>query len=298
VPESRFSGRYGHDESIPPSSVDDGGGAPGRGLRLQVLRSLPQSHQGYLFEEIRKLCRDYLRNKGVRIGDVTPEELLSETWQKLLGTVSLDDDEAQRVTPSSPTKWSVSPHPERDERVVWLINEIGGPEALGHRYEDVQRQRFGRAVPGRGRRIVQPEDDEAFEIDDDWDGDRSLHEADSRLVWSGLLAMSARQFKSTEDVSKLLQLLAKFPDLFEDSGSQWPVRRIVALLNVHFPPPGWRDRRVEDARRRLTNWLNRLMNKNGLDTVDRDALFARVARQLEQSNHSPRVERSVANLPS
>jgi hypothetical protein len=246
------------------------------------------------------LCRNYLRNKGVPSSQLTPEELLSEVWQKLLGTVSLDGDKAQEVTAAVPTQWSVNPHvPEEDGRVVWLINEIGGSEAIGHRYEDVQRQRFGRAVPGRGRRIVQPVDDEPFELDQDWNEDKSLLEADSRLVWSGLLAMATREFESTEDVAKLLQLLAKFPDLFEDSsGSQWPVRRIVARLNDHFPPPEWRDRRVEDARRRLTNWIKRLVRENALDATDLEALFARVARQLERGSCTARVETRAVKLQS
>ena len=218
VPESRSSGRYGHGEFAAPPSGNGARGGTSRGeLRLRVLSSLPQSHLRYISEEIRNLCRNYLRNKQVPSSQLTPEELLSEVWQKLLGTVSLDNDEAQGVTAALPTEWSVNPHsPEEDGRVVWLINEIGGSGAIGHRHEDVQRQRFGRAVPGRGRRIVQPVDDEPFELDQDWNEDRSLVEVDSRLVWSGLLAMATREFESTEDVAKLLRLLAKFPDLFED----------------------------------------------------------------------------------
>jgi hypothetical protein len=146
---------------------------------------------------------------------------------------------------------------------------------------------------------VQLGDYEPSDPDQGCEEARSRLEAESRLVWSGLLATATREFGSTADVAKLLQLLAKFPDLFEDSsGSQWPVRRIVALLNHHFPPPDWRDRRVEDARRRLTNWINRLMRKNGLDTTDLEALFARVARQLERDNFTPRLQTPSANLPS
>ncbi len=78
-------------------------------------------------------------------------------------------------------------------------------------------------------------------------------------------------------------MLARAPDIFEESsGRQWPVRRLVALLNEHFPPPDWRDRRVEDAKRRLNKWINRLMQKNALDATDLQALFARVARLSEK----------------
>jgi hypothetical protein len=169
--------------------------------------------------------------------------------------VSLGSEMPPNFTPANPNNWTMDPHaPERDGRVVWLIYEIGGFESIGHRYEDVLRQRYGRARPGRGRPIVQPgPDDDIFEVEPD-EGS-TLPAQDARCVWHGLLAMASRKFGSEENVSKLLRLLAKFPDLFEDSGGQWPVRTIVALLNVHFPPPEWTDHRVEDAKRRLTNWI-------------------------------------------
>src|SRR5262249_3164729 len=147
------------EESIPPPSGDGGGGGDRRGeLRLRVLQSLPQAHLGYLSEKIKNLCRNYLRNKRVPTSKVTPDELLSEVWQKLLGTVLLGDAEAREVTPTHPPKWTMSPIPEEDGRVVWLINEIGGTGAIAHRYEDVMRRRWGRTVPGRGRLFVQPGD--------------------------------------------------------------------------------------------------------------------------------------------
>jgi hypothetical protein len=47
---------------------------------------------------------------------------------------------------------------------VWLINEIGGLDAIAHRHEDIARQRHGRFQPERGRRLVQPGiDDEPAE---------------------------------------------------------------------------------------------------------------------------------------
>lgn len=76
------------------------------------------------------------------------------------------------------------------------------------------------------------------------------------------------------------------------------MRRIVALLNDHFPPPEWRDRRVEDARRRLTNWIRRLVRENALDATDLEALFARVARQLERGNCTAKVETRAVKLQS
>src|SRR5262249_14367005 len=155
VPESRSSSRYCNNASVSPASVEsDGVGAAGAELRLRVLWSLPQTHQRYLFDEMRELCRLYLRNRRGSATAVTPEELVSEIWQKLLGTVSLGPmNEAPESLPVAPREWSIDPHaPERDGRIVWLIEEIGGRDALAHRHEDILRQRFGRSSPGRGRR--------------------------------------------------------------------------------------------------------------------------------------------------
>ena len=91
------------------------------------------------------MCRGYLRNKRVSTSELTPEELFSEIWLKLLGTVSMDETEDK---PPIRTEWSVDPDvPERDGRVEWLIGEIGGSGALAHRHEDILRQRFGRRRP-------------------------------------------------------------------------------------------------------------------------------------------------------
>ena len=137
-------------------SFDEAGESPARGeLRLRVLNSLPRTpHQQYLAEEIRKLCTYYLRNKGVSASEVTPEELLSEIWKKMLGSVFLSNEESLSIP--DPSQWSVDPHsPERDGRVVWLIREIGGAGALAHRHQDILRQRFGRKY-----QFVQTSDDE------------------------------------------------------------------------------------------------------------------------------------------
>jgi hypothetical protein len=261
-----------------------------------VLCSLPLRHQGYLFEEIRKLCRDYLRNRRIHVSEMTPEELVSEIWQKLLGTVSLQNDEAIFANPA---EWSIDPHtPECDGRVVWLIEEIGGFEAIAHRYEDILRQRFGRSRPGRGRPIVQPGDeDEAFEIGSDPGECDPLREADARRVWRGLRAMADSHFQRGEDAPVLLRLMADDPGLFEDSfGGQWPVKKMVVMLNDRFPPPSWNGDRVENAKRRLINWIKHLMRKNGLDATDLEGLFARVAREQEGGGSALLTETPHQNL--
>ena len=237
VPESRLSGRNNHGASVLPSTEGGGVGTTRGELRLRVLGSLPQTHQRYLFEEIEKLCRSYLENRRVPASEMSPKELVSEIWRKLLGTKSLDNDET--ITPGIPTNWSVNANvPERDGRVVWLINEIGGSDAIAHRHEDILRQRYGRSLPGRGRRMVQPgNEDEDFGTEPD-PQPGMLQELDARRVWRGLLVTADLQFERHDDVSMLLRLLADVPDILEGStGGQWPVRKIVTLLNDRFPPP-------------------------------------------------------------
>jgi hypothetical protein len=209
---------------------------------------------------------------------VTPEELLSEVWHKLLATVSLSDDECPE--PAFPS--STDPAPERDGRVIWLMEEIGGSAALAHRLEDIFRQRHGRTLPGQGRRTVQTRnEDEPFETVSDSDTRDPLEQADTSRILRGLLLTAELHFQAQDDVWMLLRVLGDDPVILEDSGSQWPITTMVALLNERFAPPPWSSDRVDNAKRRLQNWIDRLMRKNGFDAVDLEGLFARVARQKE-----------------
>jgi hypothetical protein len=146
---------------------------------------------------------------------MTPKELVSEVWVKLLGTVSLGNDEAEGLTPGFPANWSVNANtPGRDGRVVWLIKEIGGSDAIGHRHEDILRQRYGRSLPGRGRPMVQPgNEDDDFGTEPDPSQRGMLEEVDARRVWRGLLVTADLQFERHDDVSMLLRLLADVPDI-------------------------------------------------------------------------------------
>jgi hypothetical protein len=249
--------------------ADGGAGGAMRGeLRLRVLCSLPQTHQRYLFEEIRKLCRAYLSRERVLAPEMTPEELISEIWLKLLGAASLHGDEAHECQDVNPSEWTIDPStPDGDGRVVWLIEEIGGLEGLKHRREDILRQRFGRFRPGVGRPTVQLDDENGPpEIGTDPDEWTSLHGTDGARIWRGLLATAALQFSQDDDVSMLLRLMAENPGILEDSSNaQWPVKTMIAMLNVRFPPPSWSGDRVDNAKRRLMNWINRLMRNNGLN---------------------------------
>jgi hypothetical protein len=216
---------------------------------------------------------------------LTAEELLSEIWQKLLGTGSVGSGETIDLCSGDLTQVSIDPDvPERDGRVVWLIEEIGGAMAIAHRREDVLRARFGRASAGNGRPLVQPQDDNVFtDIASDAGAAGTLEAVDGRRVWRGLLAMIAIEFAPGDDLSMLLRLLSEQPGLLQDSsGGQWPIMEIVNQLNKHFPPPTWTSDRVDNAKRRLLNWIRRLKRKNGLDDVDLEALFARVAREQER----------------
>jgi hypothetical protein len=230
------------------------------------------------------VCRDFLRNRGVPSSEMTPEELLSEIWQKLLGTVPTGSGDTVELCSNDLTEVSIDPDvPERDGRVVWLIQQIGGSMAMAHRREDILRRRFGRAAAGSGRPLVQPHDDAVFsDIASDADTARSLEAGDQRRVWRGLLAMVELEFEPNDDLFMLLRLVSEQPGLLQDApGGQWPIMDIVNRLNIRFPPPAWTSDRVDNAKRRLMNWIKRLKRKNGLDDVDLEALFARVAREQE-----------------
>jgi hypothetical protein len=258
-------------------------------LRLRVLRSLPPKHQRYLFEQARKLCRDFLRARRVASSEMTAEELLSEIWQKLLGALSIHDEETSELSSFDVNQARIDADaPERDGRVVWLIEQIGGSEAMAHRREDILRRRFGRGSAGTGRRMVQPVSDSDFaQIVADADTPDRLEAADRLRIWRGLLATADLSFPQGDDVSILLRLLAENPAILHSaSGGQWPATAIVVELNDRFPPPSCTSDRVDNAKRRLLNWIKRLKRENGLDDVDLEGLFARVAHQQEGSDRA------------
>jgi len=108
-------------------------------------------------------------------------------------------------------------------------------------------------------------------------------------VWHGLLIVAGDEFPPEDDVSLLLKLLADNPDILdESSGGQWPVKRMVALLNDRPPPRSWREDQLDNAKRRLIKWIGRLMRRNGLDSIDLEGLFAAVARKSESSKGKAR----------
>jgi len=110
----------------------------------------------------------------------------------------------------------------------------------------------------------------------------TLQQLDTQRVWHGLLLTAALQFERNDDVSMLLRLMADVPGILQNSsGGQWPVKMMVALLNDRYPSPAWSADRVDNAKRRLMNWIDRLMQTNGVDATDLEGLFARIARRQE-----------------
>jgi hypothetical protein len=146
-----------------------------------------------------------------------------------------------------------------------------------------------------GRPLVQPSEFADVETGPHEGG---LGQADAVNIWRGVLITAERAFRPDDDVCKLLRMLAKTPGVLDEShGSRWPVGRLITILNAKFSPPPWSDDRVENAKKRLLNWVQRLMRQNGLDATDLEGVFARVARQKVQQR-MPVMESSERNLQS
>jgi hypothetical protein len=278
-------------------------------MALLVLHSLPAQHEMYFYEEIRRRCMNQIAFLGVPLTERASAagELLSEVMAKLLGVGSSSgaENELQQADqiacvsddaqlPSVPSFQTNADDPEKDERVRWLIQEVGGRRALKHRFEDIRRRRWGRAQ-GLGYRTVQisalsnagPETDRDEDIlaqQEMRDGrlqedhEDPHHDQDVRRAWIGMLAAASSRFKPHEDVRKLLDLLARDPDVQAGFGVEWPVRKIVEALNIVDPDPPWNDDRIENAKKRLRNWIGGMKRDHGLDQTDLMALFARYGR--------------------
>jgi hypothetical protein len=241
-------------------------------LRLAVLSSLPSGHQRYLFKKVTNLCADWLRRQRISSSETSSSELASEIWLKLVSTLSPANNDSGIIRGAVGAA-----DPRNDDRVLWLIAEIGGSQAIQHRFEDIRRERYG-----RGGRLKQPgekpNEDEPGASTPQYGSPRHLQ--DLRDVWRGMLIVARQDFAGTDDLLLLLQLLADEPELLEESwGHQWPIQRIVELLSNRPPPRDWNQTLVDNAKRRLTGWIGRLMRKNGFDEVDLEALFAAVAKK-------------------
>jgi hypothetical protein len=241
-------------------------------VRLHVLNALPLRHQSYFFEEVRKLCAKYVARSGIPAPNRETEalELVSEVMAKLL---SGRGDESGDNSLLAPTL-AADNEPACDGRVIWLISQIGGRLALAQRSEDMRRGRFGRK-PGGGYRTEQLDDSHVNQLVSD--PDEPLDEEDNRKVWLGVRIAARSEFKPSEDVARLLDLMANNPDIQAGFDGGWPVSSIVKALNQLHPNPPWNDDRVENAKKRLKSWISRLGRDSGLDSTDLMALFARYA---------------------
>jgi hypothetical protein len=256
--------------------------------RLRVLNSLPWRHQDYFFEAIRTLCTKHIarvsRGRSSADRDAEALELISEVMAKLLGVAtigtgqSLDHDEKK----ATPRELLVNDDPKRDGRIAWLIDEVGGSQALTHRYEDIRRRRHGGKWQGDGYRQVQLNEDHISGLA--VDPDDPHYESDTRQIWLGLLTAAETSFKADDDVSVLLNIMAHDADIQAGFGSEWPIRQIVNALKQRHPNQPWNDDRVENAKKRLKNWISRLKRENGLDSSDLMDLFARYGRNRQRTD--------------
>jgi hypothetical protein len=249
-------------------------------LRLRVFSTLSEAHQRYVIEEIRGMCRQFTSNRPARFSSITDRELLSEVWIKLFGAV---------VDPASDHKedsnFEILDSPV-GTRVQWLIEEIGGWQALAHRCEDILRKQYGRGPDGTGPRLYPL--GEGFDLESpDSAEPPSLDASDAILVWKGLCTTARQHFPATDDVVRLVDLILDNVDLLDDfRGSRWPINEMCSLLNQLAPNDTWNGARVDNAKRRLLSWIQRLQQVNGLDRTDLQALFAKVARNQHTYSES------------
>ena len=203
-------------------------------------------------------------------------ELFSEVIAKLLGVSGVETEQDTAIGSDIQRAWTMSDDPKSDKRVKWLIDEIGGSQALKHRYEDIRRRRHGGKWRQDGYRHVQLGLEHIENLSIEPADPR--HDDDIRQIWQGVLAMAQSEFDSEADVSILLNLMARDSDIQAGFDAAWPITQMVNTLNQSHPNPPWNDDRVENAKKRLKNWIVRLRRTHGLDETDLMDLFARHAR--------------------
>jgi hypothetical protein len=270
--------------------------SPGQ-VRLAVLQSLPRRHQEHFFEEVRKLCAKFISSQ--RIGSAADREsesleLFSEVMAKLIGAAKVGNDEKVGNLPEighDPAAWSCNDDPQLDERVVWLIGEVGGTNALRHRHEDIRRRRYGRWRDGY--RDMQLGDEHIEEMVAD--PVEPHHDRDVKRAWLGLLDLAEREFTPDGDVTVMLQLLASRSDIQDGFASEWPVKQIVEALNATGPDKLWHDDRVENAKRRIRNWLSRIKKAQNLGEIELMALLARYGRLREEAGQTHEMAFSTSS---
>jgi hypothetical protein len=248
--------------------------------------------------EVRELFSEVMAKLLGGVSSPSSTEMAPETGQDILKEEvrrTSEDAEELEGTVGQPISLTADEDPMRDGRVAWLIQETGNRPAIAHRHEDMRRQRWGR-WHGTGYRTVQisalteaaggsqaadellaRHADASYPLQAEPEDPHD--EADTRRVWRGLLALAERQFEAHHDVSLLLKLLAQDPEIQASFGSDWPITKIVEALNRRHPPPPWNADRVDNAKKRLRNWIGRMKRDHGLDSADLKDLLARHGRE-------------------
>jgi len=269
--------------------------------RLRLFASLPRRHQEYFCAVVRHLCTNFVASvarhshRADRAAEAS--ELCSEVMAKLFGAVRAESPACNHAEAASVHDWRADEDPKRDARVAWLIAEVGGTRALGHRQEDIRRRQFGGKWGKEGYPLEQLKLEHVKDLR--VDPDDPNYEADVQSAWLGLLDLAKSEFRRDEDAAIVLDLMENDPEIRSGFDKEWPIAAIVAALNRSHPTPPWNDHRVENAKRRLKNWIVRLMRDNGLDTTDLMDLMARYARKNlggRESESALRSRRSTAGL--
>jgi hypothetical protein len=280
----------------------------GAQLRLYAWTQLPDRHRNEVCRQIRMRCEAFVSSVRVERSQRKTEvdRLVSEVVAHLLRATSLPREDAESELPampihvpaqgqseigrdpSPPLPWLVSGRldqfePMRDARVIWVIEETCNRQALFHRHEDVRRRDRGGKWDGSGYPLVAVDDQTIEQLSGHYDpaeqGMDMLDAEDARQSWRGLAQLAEHHFGAEDDVVALIQVLAQDRETQDSFGSQWPIGQIVRVLNAGRPAAAWSDDRVENAKRRLTKFIVKFKDDNGLDAVDLRALLARYARQ-------------------
>jgi|SRR5581483_8423435 len=270
----------------------------GAQLRLYAWTELPDSHRNEVCRQIRMRCEAFIGSVRVDRSQRRTEidRLVSEVVAHLLRATILSKDDTPMQT-ELPTASSADPapwltvgrldrsEPARDARVLWVVDEVCNRQALFHRYEDVRRRDRGGKWDGTGYPLVAVDQQTMEQLSGHYDPaedeTNALHVEDSRRVWDGLMKLAERQFGASDDVAVLVGVLAHDPETQESFGTQWPIGKIVRALNADRAHGVWNDDRVENAKRRLTKFVAKFRQENGLDAVDLRALLARYARRRD-----------------
>jgi hypothetical protein len=319
VPESRPPGRH----STTGESVQTAGPPPrpvmtAAELRLRAWTELPARHRDEVCRQIRRRCEAFVAS--IRVEKTARQSeadgLVSEVVAHLLRATSIGRDEppmshpapqtaSPGVCPSeapAPWPWLAKGRlderePAGDARVAWLIEETCNRQALFHRFEDMRRRDRGGKWDGTGYPLVAVDQQTIENLSGAYDPAESEADSlaidDSRRAWDGLVKLAAHQFGPDDDVVALVRVLGSDGETQDAFGTQWPIGKIVRALNGRGGDASWDDDRVENAKRRLTRFIGKIRQANGLDAVDLRALLARYSREHDRLARDARAGRDV-----